>query len=146
MREACGWRERSSSAGLLIIRILMGLAIASHGYQKIFGGQIEMLAGGLVAMGMPAPTLLAWLAALSEFAGGLCIALGLGTRIAAFFVFFTMSVAFFGAHAKDPFQVKELAYLFGAVALGLIFTGGGAWSLDALCCCRKKKDGGETAA
>ncbi len=138
MKEDCGgWRDQALSAGLLALRVFMGLGIAYHGYGKVFGGHMTMLTEGLVKMGMPAPTLLAWLAALSEFAGGLCIALGFGTRIAAFFVFFTMCVAFFKAHAADPWQVKELAFLYGSVALGLILTGAGRYSLDALWCCRK---------
>jgi putative oxidoreductase len=138
MKENCEWRDLTLNVGLLMLRVFMGLAIARHGYDKIFNGQITLLAGGLTQMGMPAPQLLAWLAALSEFAGGLLIALGLGTRIAAFFVFFTMSVAIFKAHAHDAWQVKELAFLYGTIAFSLIYTGAGAYSLDALICCRRK--------
>jgi len=137
MTEECGWKDRASSAGLLVLRVFMGLAMAQHGYQKIFGGIMPQMAEGVTKMGLPAPHLLAWLAALSEFAGALLIVLGLGTRVAAFFVFFTMGVAFFIAHAQDPFQVKELVYLYGVVSFSLILTGAGRYSLDALWC-RKK--------
>lgn len=137
MDNNCGWRKRALSTGLLLLRILMGLGMAYHGYAKVFGGDLIFLIDGLTKMGMPAPTLLAWLAALSEFVGGILIALGLGTRVAAFFVFFTMGVAFFKAHAHDPFQIKEMAFLYGSIALSLIFTGGGCYSLEALFCCRK---------
>lgn len=137
MNEECGWRHKALNAGLLVLRVLMGLAMASHGYAKIFGGQIAQLKEGLVGMGFPAPAILAWLAALSEFVGGLFIALGLGTRFAAFFVAFTMGVAFFVAHAKDPFHVKLPAYLYGVIALSLIFIGAGRYSLDTLLCRRK---------
>lgn len=125
-------------AGLLVLRVLMGLAMASHGYQKVFGGQVVQLQEGLVAMGLPAPQLLAWLAALSEFVGGVCIALGLGTRVAGFFVMFTMGVAFFKAHGADPFHVKLAPYLYGIIALSFIFMGGGRFSLDSLFCRRCK--------
>jgi len=137
--SCCGWRSKSLSAGLLWLRVLMGLAIAYHGYGKVFGGHIVPLTEGLTKMGFPLPSLFAWLAALSEFAGGLLIAFGFGTRIAALFVFVTMAVAFFVAHAKDPFQVKELAYLYGVVAGALILTGGGRFSIDRLCCCKEDK-------
>jgi putative oxidoreductase len=136
MNEQCEWRDLTLNVGLLMLRVFMGLAIARHGYDKIFGGQITMLAGGLTQMGMPAPQLLAWLAALSEFAGGLLIALGLGARVAAFFVFFTMCVAVFKAHASDAWHVKELAFLYGSIAFSFIYTGAGRYSLDSLCCRR----------
>ena len=137
-----GWRGRASSAGLLILRVLMGSAMAVHGYEKIFHGFIPKFTEGLTQMGFPIPGVMAWLAALAEFVGGLCIVFGLGTRIAGFFVFFTMGVAFFVAHKADPWQVKELPFLFGAVALSFIFTGGGCYSLDSLLC--RHKCGDET--
>jgi putative oxidoreductase len=137
-------KGKGLDAGLLWLRVLAGLTIASHGYDKIFGGTImPQMIEGVRAMGFPAPVLFAWLAALSEFVGGLLIAFGLGTRIAAFFAAFTMGVAFFVAHAQDPFQVKELAMLFGVVFVALIFTGAGRYSLDAMCCCRNKAKEGQ---
>jgi len=125
---------RNTDLGLLFLRLIMGLSIASHGYQKVFQGQVNMLSEGLVGMGFPMPTVFAWAAALSEFLGGLFIAFGFMTRLGALFVFIVMSVAFFGAHAHDPFQVKELAFLFWGCALCLIFTGAGRYSLDSIWC------------
>lgn len=124
--------EGLKTLGLLWLRILMGLGIASHGYQKIFGGQVEQFAQGVAQMGFPVPILFAWTAALSEFLGGTFIALGCGTRIAALFVFMVMSVAAFIHHAQDPFRVKELALAYWTMAGTLIFLGGGALSLDAI--------------
>ncbi|HUP56791.1 MAG TPA: DoxX family protein [Bdellovibrionota bacterium] len=84
------------------------------------------------SMGFPMPALFAWLASLSEFAGGLFLAVGLFTRPAAFFVAFTMAIAFFVAHSSDPFKTKELAFLYMAAATSLIFIGSGRFSLDAV--------------
>jgi putative oxidoreductase len=91
-------------------------------------------------MGFPSPDLFAWAAALSEFLGGILIALGLGTRIAAFFVFSTMTVAVFIRHASDTFDVKELALLYGTIAMAIVLIGPGRFSLDYLICkrCCKK--------
>jgi putative oxidoreductase len=126
--------KTNKDLGLLWLRVLMGLAMASHGYAKVFGGQVKFLIEGLPNMGFPMPVVFAWLAALSEFVGGLFIAIGLFTRVSSLFVFVTMCVAFFIAHAHDPFQVKELAYLYGAVAGAFIFTGAGRYSIDGRCC------------
>ena len=81
-------------------------------------------------MGFPLPILFAWLAALSELLGGLLLAVGLFTRYAAFFVFGTMTVAAFIAHAGDPFNVRELALLYWAVMLSLLLVGGGRFELE----------------
>ena len=126
-----GFLSQLNNFGLLWLRILMGLGIAYHGYGKVFGGHVQGLAAGVAQMGLPFPEAFAWAAALSEFAGGLFIAAGLGTRIAAFFVFCTMSVAAFMAHAADPFKVKELALAYWTMAGALMMTGGGKFSLDA---------------
>lgn len=117
--------------GLLVLRVLAGLGIATHGYGKLFtegrmDGFVEMVAG----MGFPLPILFAWLAALSELLGGLLLAVGLFTRYAAFFVFGTMTVAVFIAHAGDPFNVRELALLYWAVMLSLLLVGGGRFELE----------------
>ena len=123
---------RLTDVGLLWLRLLMGLGIASHGYQKLFGGMMAGFTQGVAQMGFPAPQVFAWAAALSEFAGGLCLALGLGTRVAAGFVFLTMTTAVFVHHAADPFHVKELALAYWTMAGVLIFTGPGVMSAARL--------------
>lgn len=76
------------------------------------------------------PEVFAWAAAFSELIGGICVALGLGTRIAAAAVFATMSVAAFRVHAQDAFRVKELALCYWTMAGALIFMGGGPFALE----------------
>ena len=121
-----------NAVGLAWLRILVGVSIATHGFGKIFGGQMARFAEGVAQMGLPLPTVFAWAAALSEFAGGLCMALGLWTRLAAFFVFVTMSVALFIRHANDPFSVKELAYLYWTASGSLMLLGGGGLTLGEI--------------
>ncbi len=117
-------------AGLLWLRVLAGAGIAYHGYGIIFGGMMAKMTQGVAAMGFLFPEAFAWAAALSEFAGGILLILGLLTRSAATFIFITMSVAAFKTHAADPFQVKELALAYWTVAGALILTGGGRLGLS----------------
>lgn len=125
------WRENSFNFGVLWLRVLTGLGISFvHGYGKVFGGNIDKFAGGVAEMGFPAPVFFAWTAALTEFVGGIFIALGLGTRIAAFFLFVNMSVAAFIRHGSDPFDVKELALLYWTMTGAIMFIGPGLLSLD----------------
>ena len=121
-----------SNFGLLWLRVLMGAGIAYHGYGKVFGGRIAEFAQGVAQMGFPFPEVFAWAAALSEFLGGILIAVGLFTRPAALFVFLTMGVAAFIHHRADPFKVKELALLYWTIAGTLLFTGAGKISLDGV--------------
>jgi putative oxidoreductase len=116
--------------GLLWIRVLMGSGMAYHGFGKVFGGHMAGFAAGVAKMGLPFPEAAAWAAALSEFVGGILIVLGFKVRIAAFFVFSTMTVAAFVRHAADPFSVKELALCYWTMAGMLILTGGGKFNLD----------------
>jgi putative oxidoreductase len=118
--------------GLLVLRVLMGTGIAMHGQSKVFGGHIDEFAQGVAKLGLPGdPHTLAWVAAFSEFAGGILIAIGLLTRVAALSVLATMAVAVFLHHASDPFKVKELAIAYGTIAGTLVLTGPGAASFDA---------------
>lgn len=74
-------KDQWNDLGLLWLRLLVGVGIATHGFAKIFGGRIDGFAEGVAQMGFPLPVVFAWAA-------------GLGTRLAAGFVFCTMSAAY----------------------------------------------------
>ena len=138
---------------LLILRLSgFGLAFA-HGWQKISmlsSGNGAAFLSGVESLGFPMPMLFAWLAALAEFAGGLCVALGIGTRIAAGFAAFTMFVAAFFRHRllqhifvwlgtmSPPEEViqswgsPERAATYLLIFLALVLLGGGRFSLERL--------------
>ena len=59
------------------------------------------------------------------------VAIGLATRLAALPLVFTMSVAGFVINAGEPWGEKELAAIYLVPFLALVFTGPGAYSLDA---------------
>ncbi len=121
-------------AGLLIVRI-GGAFLAVHGWGKVaagFGSSTWGFVSDVRALGFPAPLAFAWAAAVAELAGGVAVVLGVYTRFAALTCAFTMFVAAFMARGTDPFAAKELALLYLAMMLGLVFTGGGKLTLDAL--------------
>lgn len=120
-----------ADAGLLVLRLFAGLAMAfAHGLSKV--QDPSQVISGAGHLGFPAPTFFGWMAALSEFGGGILLALGLATRPAAFLVASTMFTAAFLAHGNDPFAKKEMALLYLAISACFLLTGAGRFSLDAL--------------
>ena len=125
-----GGASAIADAGLLVLRLMAGLALAfAHGVNKI--PPSEGFIGGVEALGFPFPVFFAWSAGVAEFVGGLCLAVGLLTRPASVLIAFTMAVAFFLRHANDDFATKEKAFLYGGIALLYLLTGGGRFSVDA---------------
>lgn len=130
------WRSRlfasspaQTDVALLVLRVWFGSVLAlGHGLGKVknLGGFIDSVAG----MGFPLPIVTGPFAALSEFVGGLCLALGLMTRLAGAAIVGTMLGAAFVVHAADPFMKKEFALAYACAALVLVIAGPGRYSLD----------------
>jgi putative oxidoreductase len=120
----------TANAGLALLRIFTGIALAfAHGYSKVPPGEGLITRAG--EMGFPMPVFFAWAAGLSEFLGGIFLALGFLTRISSFFIAFTMLVALVGVHGADPFNRQELAFMYLFVALAFLLKGAGDWSVDS---------------
>jgi putative oxidoreductase len=123
-----------AALGLLIVRVIAGIALMYHGWGKI------QTPFSWMPPDAPIPSFLQFLAALSEFGGGLALVLGLLTPIAAFGIFCTMAFAVFAVHVKSghPFVATtggpsyELAAAYLGTALLVIFAGPGKFSLDSL--------------
>ena len=118
------------SLGLLAVRLVAGLAFMFHGW-----GKIQNPTGW---MGEGTPKFLQFLAALSEFGGGLCWIIGLLVPLASFGILCTMLVAVH-MHAivkGDPFVGREGSYepalLFAVIALLFLLAGPGRFALDEL--------------
>jgi putative oxidoreductase len=118
-----------ANAGLALLRIFTGVALAlGHGAGKIPPSDkfIESTAN----MGFPMASLFAWSAGLSEFLGGIFLAVGLFTRISSFFVACTMLTALLGVHLRDPFATQEKAFLYLFIAVAFMLKGASDWSID----------------
>jgi putative oxidoreductase len=119
----------SSNFGVLLLRGFAGITMAfAHGMGKIPPN--EQFIGFIESLGLPYPFILAWMAAMAEFLGGIFVALGILTRPAAFTVMITMFIAAFMAHANDPFLKKEFALLYFFVFMFFFLAGPGKLSLD----------------
>lgn len=120
----------AANAGLALLRIFTGVALAfGHGTGKV--PPADKFIEGTTTMGFPLPGLFSWAAGLSEFVGGICLALGLFTRISSFFIACVMLTALLGVHLRDPFGTQEKAFLYLFIALCFFFKGSGDWSIDA---------------
>jgi len=119
-----------ANAGVTLLRIFAGISLAlTHGIGKVPPG--EGLITGTANLGFPMPVVFAWAAGLSEFLGGIFLAIGLFTRLSGFLIVFTMLVAILGVHGADPYQKKELAFMYFFVATAFFLKGSGDWSVDS---------------
>jgi putative oxidoreductase len=118
-----------ANIGILLLRVFIGAALMTHGMPKMFGG-LSGFTEGVAGMGIPAPQVMAFLAAFAESFGALFLLLGFLTRQAAFMIACTMAVAIFGAHGGQPFADQEMAWLYFMPAVLFLLKGAGKWSLD----------------
>jgi putative oxidoreductase len=126
------------SVGLLILRLVVGLGLAAHGAQKLFGwfGGYGIAGTGqfFEGLGFRPGRLHAVQAGLAEVFGGLFLAAGFLTPLGAAAVVAVMLVAAVAVHLKGGFFLQNSGYeytlVLGAAALALAFTGPGVISLD----------------
>ena len=122
--------------GVLLIRVVLGLTLAAHGYQKIFkGGRIKGTAGWFDSMGMkPNGRIHAWAAALTEIGAGLLFAVGLLTPLAAAGFVGLMVVAAWTSHRENGFFIVkngwEYNLVLAVVPVGIAMIGPRKYSLD----------------
>lgn len=129
----------------LLLRLFLGVVFFPHGMQKLFGwfggygfsGTLGFFTG---TMGIP--VVFAVLAILAEGLGSLGLLTGLLTRVAAFGITVSMTVAVLTVHlqngffmnwdGKQPGEGFEFHLLAIAIGIALIIRGGGKWSVDRL--------------
>jgi putative oxidoreductase len=119
---------------LLMVRVVLGLTVVAHGYQKYFlGGRIPGTAGWFASLGMKPGKFHAYTAATTEITSGLLFAAGLITPVAAAAFVGVMFVAAF-IHRHNGFFVfkegVEYNLVISVVAIAVATIGPGEWSLD----------------
>jgi len=126
---------KSTNAALFVIRTMLAVVFIFHGAQKLFGvfdgPGIAGMAGFNESLGIPLPTLSAYMAGSAEFFGGIVLLLGTGTRVAAIPMIFTMLVASFMANSGFDIQKGGMEYslTLAAILLALAIGGPGEWTI-----------------
>ncbi len=129
-----------SNAGLgpLMLRVPVGIILAAHGAQKLFGWfggyGLEGTGQWMASIGLAPGFLMALLAGSAEFFGGIALIFGFATRPAAALTAFTMVVAIFSVHIGNGLFMSNNGYEFAlsllAATVALTIQGGGALSID----------------
>ena len=121
---------------LLIARVVLGVILIAHGWQKFNDLGINGVAGGFDKMGIPAPKAAAVFAATVELGGGVLLLLGLLVPLVGVLVALNMAGAFWFAHkGNGVFAAEggwELVAVIAVSALALAAVGAGRLSIDEL--------------
>lgn len=125
--------------GILILRLVIGLTLAAHGAQKLFGWWggpgMKGWTGAMNHMRIRPATPWAWASALAEFGGGLGLALGFLNPLPSFAIAGSMLVAIALVHLPKGFFNSKGGYEFNLAILAAVaavaLIGPGPYSLDA---------------
>lgn len=126
-----------SGWSLALLRVVLGVILAYHGYLKLFApggfkGTVEFFA----SVGIPIASYSALAASVAEFAGGIFLILGIFTKWTTLVLTFEMLVALFTVHIKNGLLVSKGGYEFVLLILAalvvLLVNGAGKLSLGKL--------------
>ncbi|PCN49722.1 hypothetical protein Csp2054_01955 [Curtobacterium sp. 'Ferrero'] len=128
-------RTTTTSIGLTVLRVVLGVVFVAHGAQKFAQG-IPQVARGFAGMGVPLAEVATPLVAGLELVGGVFLVLGVATRVLAGLLAVDMVVAGLLAHVSAGFFAQgggvEYVLVLAAAALAVTLTGPGRFSLDAV--------------
>jgi putative oxidoreductase len=121
----------------LVVRVIVGVIMSAHGWQKLMGGPANF-AGGLAQLGVPLPGLMAWVVTLVELVGGILLIVGLFSRLVALLLTIEFIVAILTvkihvgliAPPNSAYSGAELDLALIAGFLVVLLTGPGRISLD----------------
>ncbi|RSZ64337.1 DoxX family protein [Corynebacterium hylobatis] len=125
----------TKEAALLIARVILGVILIAHGWDKFQITGLEGITGFFDSIGVPAAAVAAPLVAFLEVVGGILILIGAFTRITGIVITLIMLGAAIFAHIAQGIFVSnggwELVGAIGAGTLILAAVGAGRWSVDA---------------
>lgn len=122
--------------GLLVTRVLLGVILIAHGWQKAVTMGVDATAAGFTQMGVPMPEVSAAIATAVELGGGTLLVLGLLTPLAGLAVAANLAGAFYFVHMGNGVFVSdggwELVAALGLAGVVFALVGPGRISVDAL--------------
>ncbi|WP_254969390.1 DoxX family protein [Cyanobium sp. CH-040] len=120
------------SAGLLLLRVALGLMMIHHGQDKLANPEL-FATNYVVPLHLPFPLLMAHLAGYAEIFGSWCLILGLFTPLGALALSGTMLVAAYHHILTSGFNiyVLELVVLYLGGSAAILLMGPGRFSFDA---------------
>jgi len=126
--------HKNLNLALLLIRISLGAIFIFHGWAKV--SNIDGAVGMFASMGIG--TLLTYIAAYTEFLGGIAILVGVATRLAGGLLSIVMVVAIALVHFKNGFNMANGGYEFQLLILvcsiAIAIVGPGKYSLHDKWC------------
>lgn len=127
---------RLAGVGPLAARVIVGIIMAAHGFQKLMMGP-GAFGQFLGQLGVPLPTLMGFVVTFVELVGGVCLILGLFSRLSALLIAINLTVATLLVKAGVGLIAPEGAGAGAELDLALIagclvvlFTGPGILSAD----------------
>lgn len=124
--------NRYRDLGPLVLRLMLAAILLDAGLRKFPAGTTQLL----TRFGFPAPGFFALLNSASEVVGGILLLVGLFTRWATIPLLINFAVALLLVRIPIGFRVGQTVGaawdgLIFTTILSLLFTGPGAYSLDA---------------
>jgi len=124
--------KRLSDLPLLALRLIVAYGFYQPAIVKLknVGALIEWFG----KMGIPAPTLNAYMSLITETTGVLCLIVGFATRLITIPMMVIMAVAIVTVHWKNGFSCGhngfQIPFYFGIMLFTLLVYGPGRFSLD----------------
>ncbi|MEJ5943915.1 DoxX family protein [Pseudokineococcus basanitobsidens] len=128
---------------LLLTRLLVGVVLVAHGWDKLVDQGVSGTAGFFGSLGVPVPEVVAVAVGVLELGGGALLVLGAATTVVCALVVVDMAGAFWLVHRSNGVFVDgggwELVAVVAAAALALLGAGPGRASLDHLVGARRSR-------
>lgn len=132
--EVCGLFDNSKSFFLLLSRLMLAYGFYEPAMTK--WNNIGNVSQWFASIGIPFPTINAYLAATTELLGVVLIAIGFLTRLISIPLMVIMVVAIFTVHLSNGFSAGDNGFeipLYYLLFLGLFLShGAGKFSIDNL--------------